>query len=83
VNALRKLLPSIGTGFCRLGLLFVRAQSGYRTFDKYGQPICSGCRQSTNSHYANHRKLECWNCGREFEPVEPVPTVPPSHRPTV
>jgi hypothetical protein len=65
MNALRKLLASIATAF-------VRPATQYRTFDKYGQPICSRCRAVTSRHYANHPTVECWSCGKAFEPLEPT-----------
>lgn len=65
MNALRKLLASIATAF-------VRPATPYRTFDKYGQPICSKCRQTTNRAYANTPGIKCWSCGKAFEPLEPT-----------
>lgn len=54
----------------------------WRKFDALGQPVCPGCGELTNSAYAVHEYLPCWNCQAYFPPVKPefVPgNVPPNN----
>jgi hypothetical protein len=43
--------------------------------DRHGRPICPHCGTLTNSAYAAHQFLACWQCGRwHTTSPPPVPT---------
>jgi hypothetical protein len=46
----------------------MKEASVVRRLDEHGQAICEHCGAKTNKHYAAHKNLPCWNCGRIMLP---------------